>query len=211
MKYGELSLGQIEALVNKLGGMEGVKRFLADRSEVILKKDLFERNEHGHIVLTITGLDLTGAQEIEQLIGAGYRSDYVESCFTSTSDDSYDANHRLVAGKEYKIALIPGKEIKHGSERTTANLQKLGDKYGYGKPLAGIIPRIRGVVSNEMMEEMGVYYIAALHEPIKGFGGVPSVLDARRNGDGPWVNATYVEPGHWWNDRGSFAFFVPAS
>lgn len=29
MKYGELTLGQVEALVNKLGGMEGVKRFLS--------------------------------------------------------------------------------------------------------------------------------------------------------------------------------------
>ncbi len=29
MKYGELNLGQIEAIVNKLGGMEGVQRFLS--------------------------------------------------------------------------------------------------------------------------------------------------------------------------------------
>jgi len=30
MKYGELNLGQIEAIVNKLGGMDGVQRFLSD-------------------------------------------------------------------------------------------------------------------------------------------------------------------------------------
>jgi hypothetical protein len=30
MKYGELNLGQIEAVVNKLGGMDGVNRLLAD-------------------------------------------------------------------------------------------------------------------------------------------------------------------------------------
>lgn len=29
MKYNELTLGQIEAIVNKLGGMDGVKRFLS--------------------------------------------------------------------------------------------------------------------------------------------------------------------------------------
>ena len=29
MKYGELTMGQIEAVVNKLGGMEGVKRLLS--------------------------------------------------------------------------------------------------------------------------------------------------------------------------------------
>jgi hypothetical protein len=42
MKYGELNLGQIEAIVNKLGGMDGVQRFLAGTSEVIAK-GLFER------------------------------------------------------------------------------------------------------------------------------------------------------------------------
>jgi len=34
MKYGELTLGQIEAIVNKLGGMEGAHRFLSGELEV---------------------------------------------------------------------------------------------------------------------------------------------------------------------------------
>ncbi len=42
MKYSELNLGQIEAIVNKLGGMDGVQRFLAGTSEVIAK-GLLER------------------------------------------------------------------------------------------------------------------------------------------------------------------------
>lgn len=35
MKYGELNLGQVEAIVNKLGGMDGVKRFLS--GEVLVR------------------------------------------------------------------------------------------------------------------------------------------------------------------------------
>lgn len=35
MKYGNVTLGQIEALINKLGGEEGVQRFLAGLSEVV--------------------------------------------------------------------------------------------------------------------------------------------------------------------------------
>lgn len=31
MKYNDLSLGQIEAIVNKLGGMEGVQNFLSEK------------------------------------------------------------------------------------------------------------------------------------------------------------------------------------
>ncbi len=35
IKYNELNLGQIEAIVNKLGGMEGVRRLLADMIEIV--------------------------------------------------------------------------------------------------------------------------------------------------------------------------------
>jgi len=35
MKYGELNLGQIEAIVNKLGGMDGVQHFLS--GELVIK------------------------------------------------------------------------------------------------------------------------------------------------------------------------------
>jgi len=46
VKYSELSLGQIEAIVNKLGGMEGVQRFLAGKAEMVLKSILsFLRTE----------------------------------------------------------------------------------------------------------------------------------------------------------------------
>jgi len=40
IKYSELNLGQIEAVVNKLGGMEGVRRLLAGTVEIIAKSIL---------------------------------------------------------------------------------------------------------------------------------------------------------------------------
>lgn len=42
MKYGELNLGQVEAIVNKLGGMEGVKRFLAGFAEIVVVKHVID-------------------------------------------------------------------------------------------------------------------------------------------------------------------------
>ncbi|MST04401.1 MAG: hypothetical protein EXS49_02440, partial [Candidatus Pacebacteria bacterium] len=38
MKYGNVSLGQVEAVFNKLGGEDGVMRFLRDELEVVEKK-----------------------------------------------------------------------------------------------------------------------------------------------------------------------------
>ena len=39
MKYGELTFGQMEAVVNKLGGMDGVASLLADEM-VVTKKEV---------------------------------------------------------------------------------------------------------------------------------------------------------------------------
>lgn len=97
---------------------------------------IFERNEHGHIVITLMGLDLIGAQEIERLEAEKYRlGNYAKLCLLSQAADSYDKNHRLVAGQTYKVALMPGKEISKDSDRTTENLRKRAtEHYGYGKP-----------------------------------------------------------------------------
>jgi len=42
MKYGELTLGQIEAVVNKLGGMDGVKKLLADEMRFEVKNEILK-------------------------------------------------------------------------------------------------------------------------------------------------------------------------
>ena len=173
----------------------------------------FERNEHGHIIVTVTGLDLTGVQEIERLEAAGYvLSNWAKSCLLSTKKDSYDKKHRLVANQLYKVALMPGKEIPDAN-RTADALRKRGmEKYGYGKPQGGLIPRIRESVSDKQMEEMdGAWYIAGLHDPIEDSGGDPSVLDAGRRGGGRRLSAYWGGPGSRWDDGGLFAFPVLAS
>jgi len=164
----------------------------------------YKRNEHGHIVLTFDGLDLTGAQEIERLTAAGFRvSDWTKSCLTN----GYDKNHRLVAGQRYKVVLMPTREIERDSDRTTDALRKRGvEKYGYEKPLAGIVPRIRESVSDEQMEKMGFWYIAAPHDTINI--GSPGVLSAGRYGGCRWLGAGRARPGCPWFDPGAFAFLV---
>jgi len=170
----------------------------------------FKRNEHGHIIMTITGLALTGEQEIDRLTDAGFRtSDWAKSCLTSKKKDGYDKCHQLEDGREYQLVIVPGKEVEQN--RTTAELRKYAAGFGYAQPLAGVIPRIRETVSDEMMKEMEFWYIAALHDPITDSGGDPFVFRASRSGDGQWVRAAWDYPDDQWDDIGAFAFVVPAS
>lgn len=210
--------GPKDDLDNLLAGTDG-ESVLAEFKKFVKRQPCwgptaFERNEHGHIVVAVTGLDLTGVQEIERLEAAGYvLSSYFKSCLLSKKKDSYDKNHRLVAGHSYKLALMPGKEIERDADRTTDALRKRGmEKYGYGKPLGGHILRVREVVSDKQMEEMGgAWYIAGLHDPIEDSVGGPSVRNANRSDDGRRLSAYWGGPGNQWDDSGLFAFPVLAS
>lgn len=172
----------------------------------------FEKNEHGHVILTFTGLDLVGVEEIGRLESANYRvGDYAKSCFRSMKKDGYDKKHRLVAGQEYKVALMPGREIEHDRDRTTDALRRRGmNHYGYGEPLAGLIPRVRETLSDKQMEELDIWYVAALHDPITDSDGSPDVLDSRRRDGGRQVDASWDDPDDQWDDCGAFVFPVSA-
>lgn len=120
-----------------------------------------KQNKHGHSVFTIIGLDLTGEQEIERLKDKYRVEKIAERILRSTENkDSYDKRHRLVAGKKYKIALIPTGEFLHSGIYGREERLKYGiKKYGYMKPLAGIIPRVGEYFKNNLLEmEVGIYF-----------------------------------------------------
>jgi hypothetical protein len=173
----------------------------------------FERNEHGHIVIKVTGIYLTGWEEIDRLIGAGLCiSDEAKSYLTSMKGkkQGYDKCHQLY-GDEYQLVILPGMKVE--KDCTGEELRNYAAGFGYQKPLAGIIPRLLEAISKEMMEEMGFGYIAALHDPIIGPDGHAHVLIIRNCYDGLMLDA---QPGSLdgssrYADKNGFAFLVPVS
>jgi len=49
MKYASLELGTIEAIVNKLGGMEGAQRFLRGDAEVVIKNHVIDCDANPYV------------------------------------------------------------------------------------------------------------------------------------------------------------------
>ncbi|MCX6760056.1 MAG: hypothetical protein NTW46_01795, partial [Candidatus Nealsonbacteria bacterium] len=94
MKYGELNLGQVEAIVNKLGGMEGVQRFL--RGELTLKEpDLLKQVE----TVAVKGAERFVAKDHLKEANVGWTSDNFQKLFLDKVEESVKdaaiAVHRL--------------------------------------------------------------------------------------------------------------------
>lgn len=83
MKYGEISFGQVEALINKLGGLEVAQRILKGPDLKRPIRELLRNNEAGVEVYTLDsgvemrlfhfGRKLYGQQVIEHLRVSGFR------------------------------------------------------------------------------------------------------------------------------------------
>lgn len=204
MKYADFTLGQVEAVFNKIGGASAVNAFLRGELEV---KPV---EKPARIEFTVQGTGLTAAAWISTIESAGHKiGDWARDIL---SKPDYDAKHRLEAGKEYKIVLVRGKEIARDSDRTTKNLKAVAIKE-FGKSsvsdLKGELALLtRMKFSNAELEQMGLWYIAVLHEPIIDSGGDPRVLCSHRVDDRSWVFADYGRPDNYWSDFGAFAFLA---
>ncbi len=182
------------------------------------KKQLpFPKNRHGHYVLTITGLDLTGEQEIARVNGD--LDDYERRLLMNTGASSYDNNHRLEDGKEYNIVLVLNNEITTSIQRPvhssnfpvkTEDVQKYARGFGYKVPLAGVMPRISEMVSDEQMKKMEIFYFVCFHDPIEDCLGNMNNLMMRLFFK-RLLSYRNINPNDPWDDYGAFVFFDPAN
>jgi len=203
MKYGELSLGQIEAVVNKLGGMEGMSKFL--RGELIVSEPTKSwREENGVICFSVTSDGTTGEQWIARLESKGFRvSDYAKSVLRS-------ADFKPTSGITYEIAVLKG-EIFSDNERITKNIRKDAKNRKLTTPNAEVACLIREKFSDKELEAMGLYWIVAMHEPIKDSDGDPRLLRVDRDVCGSWLAAYCDYPDSEWFRGNGFAFVSQVS
>lgn len=84
----------------------------------------------------------------------------------------YDADHRLVPGRDYDMVLFYGSEIGYSSERTKTSLRNLaktefGDKVDT-LPQAEFSFLVRTMFTYLELQLLGLEYVAVLHDVIKG-------------------------------------------
>ncbi|MBP9701418.1 MAG: hypothetical protein KBD47_00360 [Candidatus Pacebacteria bacterium] len=195
-----LTGGQLNAIVKKLGGHDGAIKFLQGKLSVSEPT----RNwceQDGVIYLSVTSDGTTGPQWIERLEGKDFRlSDYAKSVLCS-------ADFKPTSGVTTEIAILKGM-LFEDSNRITKKIRAEADKRKLPTPNAEVACLIRENFSDEDIEAMGLIWIVAMHEPIKDSDGDPSLLGAGRRDASRWLRACYGEPDFRWRRGRGFAFVV---
>jgi hypothetical protein len=201
MKYPKVELGTVEAVWNKLGGEEGVARFL--RGELMISElALRWLEQDGVVYCTLPATDgTTGEEWIARLEDKGFRiGDYAKSILRSKGFVPTN-------GITNEIAILKGM-LFEDSNRITKKIRAEADKRKFTKPNAEVACLIREMFTDKELEAMGLWWIVAMHEPIKDFDGDSGLLSVNRDDDGLWLYAYYDRPNGKWNRDNGFAFVV---
>ena len=191
-----LTAGQLNAIVKKLGGHEAALAFL--RGELTVSGPVRKWQEKdGVITFTVTSDGTTGPQWIKRLKKGGFRvSDYAEQLLNKMSTTD---------GVTTDVSVLTG-ELFSDDDRTTSKIRAEAESRGLIEPNPEIACLIREKFTDKELEEMGIWAMVAMHEPINDAGGGPDLLDADRSGGGRWLAACYDEPDRRWHRDYSFAF-----
>ena len=200
MKYADVKLGFVEAVLNKLGGVEGAERFLRD--EISISEPVRSwREEDGIIYFSVTSDGTNGEEWIARLEAKGLRvSDWAKSVLRSS-------DFTPTSGVTTTIAVLKG-SLFEDNDRFTKKIRAYAAKRKFSAPNAEVACLIRAKFTDKEIEAMGLSWIITMHEPIKDSGGCPSLLSARRYGCGSWLHADRGHPGRGWVRHRGFAFSV---
>lgn len=160
-------------------------------------------DDEGNIHFTVTSNGMTREQWEQHLERRGWRiSKYARRVLRRASDVSTN-------GVIYNIVVRPGKKISD-SDRSTKKIRVAADKKGWLKPHWEVACLTRDTLTDEQLEQMGLWYIVTMHKPIKDSDGVSDLFYSGRDGGGRCLHASYGGPDDvLWGDRGGFAFVVP--
>lgn len=180
----------LKAVVKKLGGSEGVMRFLQSGIVAAEPKRLW-REKGGVIRFSVTSDGTTGNEWIDRLEKKGYQvGDYAKSVLLSK-------DFKPTSGVTTEVVVFKGMMFED-SNRITQKIREFATERGLVAPNAEVACIIRELFPDDEIEAMGLYWIVAMHEPIKDFGGNSRLLGARRVGEGCQFGACYDGPGSAW-------------
>ncbi len=189
------------------------------------KNDLDEKlaSKQGHMWLRALNRFLRRENPwgIPQNIEVTTRGRTGEQCITSLEEQNFRLgsygkellrSEAFIAtnGTIYNLVVIYGNEFED-SERTNANIRAEGTLRGYLTPPMEVAPYLREMFSDEDLEQIGIWALVVMHEPVNASDGFALVLGDIRGVEGRWLGTYDGHPGGRWSREYGFVFLAPAS
>ena len=193
MKYGELTLGQVEALVNKLGGMEGVQRFLSGELLVSATAKVWKTWK---TIQLGTGLQ-TADDFRKEVVKAGMKiGDWANDilgkpAFTATTSET-----------EVELVVASVAELGFKDGATRKDIYVRAQELGLDLCPPEVGPQLRLQYTDQ---PKGEWLVIAM-EPITDSDGDLSLFYVGHDGDERWLSASHGYPGDFWCGHFRFVF-----
>ena len=196
MKYNDFSLGQVEALFNKLGGAEGVMEFLSGKTMVT--KVLSDEKTSFNVWKTIKLGTLKNADEFRKAlkknglkIGDWGNDILGKPAFTVTSvEEEIQLVNLSVADLGFKDGANYGNICAKAKE---LGLELCPNEVG---------PQLRLQYKDQPKGE----YLRIAMEPITDSDGRLSIFSVAHGDDGLWLHGFYGSSVGFWGARNRFVF-----
>lgn len=200
MKYPNIQMGTVEAVWNKLGGEEGVARFLRGETSVTEPAKSWCEQD-GVIYFSVTSDGTTGEEWISRLESKKYNiGSYAKSVLRNK-------DFKPTKGVTTEVAVLKGM-LFEDNDRITKKIRAEAEGRRFEKPNAEIACLIREKFTDKEIEEMGLWWIVAMSDTINDSDGGPYLLGASRFVDGRRLDAYCDGPDDRWCRVYGFAFAV---
>jgi len=185
MKYGEATMGQFEAVINKLGGMEGLKRFLSGELMVKAMENIFS------VWKTLSIGGVSKDELAKRLKDGGHSvSDWAKDIMGKPAFKTSAEPH------EISFVRLKVRDFGFIESPTTTELFARAKEQGLDLCEAEDGPHLRLALTDQ---PRGDWFWVAM-EPMADSDGGPRVFYVERRADGRrWLFADCASPGSRWD------------
>jgi hypothetical protein len=200
MKYPEMDWHTMEAIVDKLGGIAGARRFLAGELTVT-EASRFWREENDVIFFSLTSDGTTGPEWVERLEKKGFQvSEHAKRML-------YSPAFEPTSGVATEIAVLKG-VLFEDTNRISKTIRAEARKRKLTNPNAEVACLIRELLMHDELEAMGLWGIVVMHEPIMDSFRYPDLFRAIRVGVHRQLGSCDGGSEEGWRRDNGFAFVV---
>ncbi|MES2060096.1 MAG: hypothetical protein V4438_03635 [Patescibacteria group bacterium] len=214
MKYPNMDWGTMEAVVNRLGGEEGVARFLRGEVCVVPKVSdpvapseplpwTVDEEGNTHFAVTSNGMHPAKWGPYLRQLGIDV-PDEVCNLLLRGGDPS-------LTGVVFNVVVVPGGKLSQ-RDRLAWKLRERAALKGWGIPAWDVACLISERYSTEQIKQMGIKFIATMHAPINGVIRREELhLFASHTTDAKQRFSSILDVMDGLPNGGGFAFIVPSS